>query len=125
GMVVVHTHRFRRRRRDGGVDDQPGERNELRHEAAIARCFPERYTIAPIPISTSERPTTFTTANVLFGSISEGMHASTIDTAVTMKPIDASAVATGVPPGTRRTSGPAGSRCSTIIAANMNRNGMK
>ena len=37
----------------------------------------------------------------------------------------ASAIATGVPPGTRITPGAAGSRWTTIIAANMKRNGMK
>ena len=61
----------------------------------------------------------------MFGSPSGGMHASTMETAVTMNPITASVIATGFPPGTRMTSGPARSRCSTIIAANMNRNGMK
>src|SRR5262245_8520016 len=76
-------------------------------------------------MSTRDRPTTLTTASVLFGSLSSGTHASTIDTAVTKKPTEASAIATGLPPGTRITSGPAGSRCSAIIAANMNRNGMK
>ena len=63
--------------------------------------------------------TTFTTANILFGSSSGGMQASTIEIAVTTNPVDARAIATGLPPGTRITSGPAGSRCSTIIAANM------
>ncbi len=48
-----------------------------------------------------------------------------MEIAVTTNPTAASAIATRVPPGTRITSGPAGSRCSTIIAANMNRNGMK
>ena len=64
-------------------------------------------------------------ASILFGSSSGGTAASTIEIAVTTKPIDASRIATLRPPGTRITSGPAGSRCSTIIAANMNRNGMK
>ena len=78
-----------------------------------------------MPTSTADDPTTFTTASVLFGSSSAGMHASTIEIAVTTNPVAASAMATGFPPGTRMTPGPAGSRCSTIIAANMNRNGMK
>ena len=48
-----------------------------------------------------------------------------MEIAVTANPSKASARATIEPPGTRMTPGPAGSRCSTTIAANMNRNGMK
>ena len=43
--------------------------------------------------------------------------------AVLTIPIEASAMATGLPPGTRRTSGPAGRLCKRIMAPKMKRKG--
>ena len=87
--------------------------------------FPVKYTAAPPKSSSPVSPATFVTASTLFGSPSAGMSARPIAVAVTQNPTPPTSVATGRPPGTRITSGPAGSDWSLIMEANMKRYGMK
>jgi len=70
-------------------------------------------------------PMIFPTASSLCGSSAGGMHASTLEIIVVRRPKIASTTAAGLPPGTRMTSGPAGSLCTRIIAVNKKRNGRK
>ena len=76
-------------------------------------------------MSTALPPTTFSTARGLFGSSADGITDSRIVIDVLTRPTHASVIATGLPPGTRRTSGPAVRFCRRIIAPNRNRYGMK
>jgi len=64
-------------------------------------------------------------ASGLFGSSGCGISDNAIVSPVVRNPTVATSFATVAPPGTRITSGPAGSRCSLIIAANKYKYGIK
>src|ERR1700733_1560619 len=79
----------------------------------------------PATMSAAVDKSTLATARGLFGSSSAGAADRMMVTRVVTNPNVARAMATGRPPGTRRTSGPAGRLCTQAIAAKRKRNGMK
>src|SRR5262249_10593533 len=82
-----------------------------------ALLFPFQYNPAPMGSSKAEPPATFIRASGLLGSSGWGMTEIRIVKLVMTSPMMEIATATGLPPGTRMISGPAGSLCSLIIAA--------